>query len=138
MSKYKRIQTQLKDRDALLAAIDAVGVPCEVAEEGGPLSLYDWHGFRRPEKADVVIRRKDIGGASNDLGFVWDAETGAYEVIISAFDDHKGVGHGLHVLNQVRQRYALDAVTALAEQNGYMVEPVQSEGEVVRMKLVRY
>jgi hypothetical protein len=41
----------------------------ETVEEGEALSLYGYRGDQRPETAQIVVRRKFIGAASNDLGF---------------------------------------------------------------------
>ncbi len=136
MSRYKTIVTELKDRNALLAAIAACGLLCEVAAPGERLPLYGYEGRQRPETADVVIRRRHIGGAANDLGFV--EQSGRFEVVISEYDEGGFEGTGLYVLNRVRQQYAYQQVVALAQQQGYVVQPVEAEGGVIRLQLVRY
>ena len=138
MSRYKRIKTQLTDRDALLAALDVLEIPYEVAE-GKRLSLYGYRGRRRNKTADIVVRRQHIGDGANDLGFAWDEAENRYNVIISEFDEASSApGRGLHVLNQIKQMHAVQQVTALAEARGYVVQPVEAEGGVVRLQLVQY
>jgi hypothetical protein len=136
MSKYKKIKTQLKDRDALVAALEGCEIPHET---GADLPLYGYEGHKRPETAEIVVRRQDIGPATNDLGFKWNAEAGVFDVIISEFDSRSSApGYGLHLLNRVRQEYAVQQVTALAEAQGYAVQPVEAEGGVVRLQLARW
>ncbi len=71
-----------KDRECLLNALSECGY--SEVEEGEALSLYGYQGDRRPETANIVVRRKFIGGASNDLGF--QKTDAGYIPIISEFD----------------------------------------------------
>jgi hypothetical protein len=59
--------TAFKDRECLLNAFFECGYL--ETEEGEALSLYGYRGDRREETAQIVVRRKFIGAASNDLGF---------------------------------------------------------------------
>ena len=74
--------TAFKDRECLLNALAECGYG--TVEEGGGLSLYGYQGDRRPETAQIVVRRKFIGAASNDLGFQ-KTEAG-YIPVISEYD----------------------------------------------------
>lgn len=68
MSKYMTFtDAAFKDRESLLQALAECGY--KVVEEGESLSLYGYQGDRRPETAQIVVRRDYIGAASNDLGF---------------------------------------------------------------------
>ncbi len=68
MSKYLAFHDcVLKDRRLLLAALADLGYT-EV-EEGEALPLYGYQGDRRPETAELVVRRRNLGSASNDVGF---------------------------------------------------------------------
>lgn len=71
-----------KDRECLLNALRECGYA--EMEEGEALSLYGYQGDRRPETAQIVVRRKYIGSASNDLGFQ-KTEAG-YVPVISEYD----------------------------------------------------
>ena len=59
--------TAFKNRECLLQALAECGYG--TVEEGEALSLYGYRGDQRPETAQIVVRRKFIGSASNDLGF---------------------------------------------------------------------
>ena len=82
MSKYNRQKSTYNDRDCLVAALNEQGyTEVEVHEEA--VNLIGYHGDTRPEKANVIVRRKHIGTAANDLGFVKEAD-GTYSAPSSA------------------------------------------------------
>ncbi len=101
MSKYIAFQDcVLKDRRLLLAALADLGYT-EV-EEGEALPLYGYQGDRRPETAEVVVRRRHLGSASNDVGF---ARTPAgYVPIVSEYDQR--TLHGGRFLVELRTAYS--------------------------------
>lgn len=83
MSKYLAYpEIVLKDRRLLLAALADLGYAH--VEEGEALPLYGYRGDRRPETAALVVRRRHLGAASNDLGFARTPD--GYTPIISGYD----------------------------------------------------
>lgn len=87
MSQFATIRTRIKDKAILLKCLKDLGYPYE---EGNNLSLYGYMGDTRSETADIVIRRKHIGSASNDIGF---KKVGSYyNLIISNFDQNASKG----------------------------------------------
>ena len=83
MSKYLTFPEVLfKDRRLLLAALADLGY--SVVEEGEALPLFGYQADRRPETAEIVVRRQYVGSASNDLGFAR-TELG-YVPIVSEYD----------------------------------------------------
>src|SRR5579883_3219821 len=101
MSKYLVFdQIYFPDRQLLLAALADLGYT-EV-EEGEALPLYGYQGDCRPETAELVVRRRHLGSASNDLGF---ARTPAgYVPIVSEYDQR--VLHGGQLLVKLRTAYS--------------------------------
>jgi hypothetical protein len=99
-----------KDRRLLLAALADLGYT-EV-EEGEALPLYGYQGDRRPETAELVVRRRYLGAASNDLGFARTPD--GYVPIVSEYDQralHNGqflaklrTAYSEHVVEEVRRR----------------------------------
>jgi hypothetical protein len=89
-----------KDRRLLLAALADLGYP-EV-EEGEALPLYGYHGDRRPETAEIVIRRQHVGSLSNDIGFSRTAQ--GYVPCVSEYDQH--AVHGGQFLVTLRTAYS--------------------------------
>jgi len=109
MSKYMTFtETAFKDRECLLAALAECGY-AEV-EEGESLSLYGYQGDRRKETANIVIRRKFVGSASNDLGF--QKTDAGYVAIISEFD-RRTMMQGKFLIN-LRTNYNLKSAEKLA------------------------
>ena len=108
MSKYLVFQEYvLKDRRLLLAALADLGY-AEV-EEGEALPLHGYQGDRRPETAELVVRRQYLGPASNDLGF---ARTPVgYVPIVSEYD--RRVLHGGRFLVELRTAYGERVVEAV-------------------------
>ncbi len=101
MSKYLTFSDVVfTDRRLLLAALAALGYG-EV-EEGEALPLHGYRGDRRAETAEIVVRRRHLDRASNDLGF---ARTPAgYIPIISEYD--QGVLLGGRFLPALRTAYS--------------------------------
>lgn len=73
-----------------------------------PKNLVGYKGDTRSEKAHIIIRRKNIGEYSNDLGFVKN-ENDHYEAIISDYDSSRynqewiGKLTGNYAYHKVRQ-----------------------------------
>lgn len=136
MSKYKRIETQFKDRECLLSALKDAGIPFEMAPKGKPLHLYGYQGDRRKETADFVVRRSHIGSASNDLGYVWDAESGAYTAIVSDYDTRCRAT--TEIRRRVKQQYAVNKVVKEARRKGMRVAQRREQNGQIRLVLQGY
>lgn len=109
MSKYMVFtDTAFKDRECLLNALSECGY--SEVEEGEALSLYGYQGDRRPETAQLVVRRKFIGSASNDLGF--QRTDAGYVPVISEFDQRTIMGGNF--LTTLRTNYNLKSAEKLA------------------------
>ncbi len=109
MSKYMTFtDAAFKNRECLLAALAECGYA--KVEEGESLSLYGYQSDRRPETAQIVVRRNFIGSASNDLGFQ-KTENG-YVPVISEFD-RRTMMQGKFLIN-LRTNYNLKSAEKLA------------------------
>lgn len=101
MSAYSTKKTVYKDRDCLVAALNDQGYKTvevhDVAQH-----LIGYHGDRRPEIANVIVRREHICSAANDIGWVKNTD-GTYSEIISAFDSRK---HNATWLTSLKDRYS--------------------------------
>jgi len=109
MSKYMTFTgTAFKDRECLLKALAECGYG--TVEEGESLSLYGYQGDRRPETAQIVVRRKFIGSASNDLGF--QKTDAGYVAVISEYDQQYMMQSKF--LTALRTNYNLKSAEKLA------------------------
>ena len=101
MSKYLVFtEFAFKDRRLLLAALADLGYAD--VEEGDGLSLFGYQGDQRPETAQLVVRRRSLGSASNDLGFSHTAL--GYVPILSEYDQR--ALHGGQFLVKLRTAYS--------------------------------
>lgn len=114
MSKYEELRTILSDECYLLEALKDLGFNPETSPNG--LSLYGYLGDERPEKANIVIRRRQLKSASNDIGFARDAN-GVYRALISEYD--RGIGFNDTWLGRIAQTYKERQTMAVAKANGY-------------------
>jgi len=90
-------------------------------------NLYGYLGDKRNQKANVIIRRKDVGLSSNDLGFAL-KEDGTYEAIISDFDKRK---YNDNWLSKVSTYHSVEnAKDAFARNNWDYTETTDNEGRI--------
>jgi len=87
VSKYLQLSTTLTDERYLGEALRELGYEPEVCREGRPLMGY--LGDARAELAQIIIPRRQLHSASNDIGFARD-RSGVYRAIISEYD--RGIG----------------------------------------------
>ncbi len=126
MSAYIKQETCINDEALLLEALKEKGYSkVEVHTTPQPLVAYqgdyrtaDGEGHTRNPalamKAHVIIRRKDIGGASNDIGFIKN-EKGNYEAVISNYDSHK---HNAKWMEELKQDYGVRKAKKIAKKHG--------------------
>lgn len=128
MSHYTRVATQIVDEEALVAALADLGFAGDQVERHATAQpLYGYQGDQRPEHAHVIIRRRWIGRASNDLGFVRDSN-GVFTAIISEYDRRRFDDAWLM---RLRQRYAYHAtIQALAQQGFAIAEEHEADGHI--------
>ena len=129
MSKYLVFpDIVFKDRRLLLAALTDLGYG-EV-EEGENLPLFGYEGNQRPETAEIVVRRRHLGAASNDLGFT--RTTDGYVPIVSEYDQQRL--HSGQFLVTLRTAYSERVVEAVTQRlRGTARRSV--EGHVVKIRV---
>jgi|SRR5581483_1839979 len=84
MSAYSEQTTEFKDADLLIEALKDIGIR-EIHHYEHPIHLEGYLGDKRNEVAEIVIPRRSVGIAANDIGFKKQAN-GNYTAIISEFD----------------------------------------------------
>ena len=127
MSAYSQLQTIYRDRDCLVEALKEMGYgTVEIHEDAQQLQGY--HGDLREQRANVIVRRKYVGNASNDLGFV-KKEDGTYAAIVSDFDS---IRHNTKWFDGLKRSYTDKVTTKAAKKMGLKLHSRQ----VVNGKLV--
>lgn len=115
MSKYEEMRTVLSHEGYLVEALKQMGYAPEVCTEG--TALFGYMGDERPERAHIVIRRRQLDSASNDIGFRRD-ENGVYQAIISGYD--RSIGFNEAWLGRIAQTYKERQTMAVAKAKGYV------------------
>jgi hypothetical protein len=101
MSHFTTIRTKFVDVKTLVKALAMVGfVNVEVHAEAQ--NLYGYKGDKRPQTAEVIIRRRYVGKISNDIGFKRISD-GSFDTIISDYDRQK---YDAKWLGKLCQHYA--------------------------------
>lgn len=127
MSEYVKVSVKFKDKDALVEALKACGFTPEVYEEAQP--LIDWQGKARQTKAQIIVRRKQLETASNDMGFEWAAD--GYKVHISDYD----VQGSRNKLPKIKQEYTIAATTVAAKKRGWSVQKELQKDGTVKLRI---
>lgn len=107
MSQYTEQQTQITDAEILKDCLKEKGYD-KVEHHEQPQPLVDFCGRQTTyldktgDKAEIIIRRKYVGGAANDIGFKKNSD-GTYGAIISQYDKGK---HNAAWMADLKKRYA--------------------------------
>jgi hypothetical protein len=102
---------------------------------GSPVQLEGYTGDRRTQTAEIIIPRKQVGAASNDIGFKQQAD-GTFTAIISDYDSRTYNADWLKTV----KLHALEAkARRIAEQHGDLGTPTREvlpDGKV-RLRFVQ-
>jgi len=136
MSLYCQIKTAMKNQEALIFALMETGLwqreQIEIYDE--PQHLFGYRGDLRQDKANIIIRRKNVGMSSNDLGFIKN-EDNTYTAIISEFDKTK---YSEHWTNKLKQNYAFQAIRLQQEKRGRQVSRTKLPDGKQRVEIKGY
>lgn len=139
MSHYTTCKTKITDRQALIKALQDMGFSKEhIQSHKEAKNLQGYAGDTRAQKAHVIIPRKHVGGAANDIGFV-EQEDGTFGAIISDYDrrsNHcrqsqhtKGIrSYDQKWLDKLAQRYAYNKIKSELSDQGFYLEEEREEG----------
>ena len=127
MSHYTVLQTRLHDTRLLLESLADLGfIDVELHET--PQPLVGWRGDFRQQRAEVIIRRRHVGQASNDIGFARRPD-GSFEAIISDYDRERYDEAWLGQLNQ-RYAYRLTRETLAGQDFDLVQEEIDEQGTI--------
>jgi len=136
MSRYCEVKTEFKDGRALVEALIETGSWTREQIEVH-IKLQHLHGYKgdqRAEKAHIIIRRKHVGTASNDIGFVKE-EDGHYKTIISAYDSSK---YGSRFIAELKSSYAFHKLHRDQEARGRSVSRTRLSDGRQRVEITGY
>jgi hypothetical protein len=110
MSHFSTVKTELRDRDALVAALGDMGH----APSQGPQQVRGYRG--QTVTADLVVSQAN--GA--DIGFRLNPDSGSYE-LVTDLELWKQPVPVERFLAQLSQRYALRSILAATAEEGFQV-----------------
>jgi hypothetical protein len=116
LSKYQETATLIANSDYLIAALNELGFQCEFHPAGAHLIGYE--GRERPEAAHVIIRKHQIGEASNDIGFAR-RPNGTFAAVLSEYD--RSIGFDEKWIGRIHQVYKEKQLLADARAKGYVL-----------------
>ena len=123
MSAYKLIKCCIKDLDSLKKALSDLGFVPQVFDE--PKKLRGYLNDERDQMAEIIIPKEQLNKlftkASNDLGFVFNEDTGQYDMICSEYDEK------LNIPGRIKQAYAKTVIEEALESQYFSVESNDSE-----------
>jgi hypothetical protein len=128
ISHYNRIKTELKNKDSLLKALAKMGYGQEKVELHDQASaLYGYQGDTRPQKANIIVRRKYVGSCANDIG--WELQDdGTYAAHISDYDRGR---HGKKWQEDLEMHYGIEQAKAAFSSEGWSYqESEDAEGNI--------
>jgi hypothetical protein len=129
VSKYNRQRSAYNDRDCLVAALNAQGYS-EVEVHDEAVNLIGYLGDTRPERANVIVRRRYVGTAANDLGFVRESD-GTFSAIVSDYDSRK---HGAAWRTGLKKAYTEKRLIKHAASKGLKYLGKEVKGGKVQIK----
>jgi hypothetical protein len=118
MSHYNTVRTEFRDRALLVASLEAVGfkpLTSDIAQ-----ALTGFENDRRPQTAEVIVPRKQVGALSNDIGFKRQPD-GSFAAVISDYDREK---YGKKWLGRLKLEYGVARVTRLARMKYGCAKPI--------------
>lgn len=131
MSHYNTLSTKIKNRDSLVKALCKMGFKEDQIElHDNAQNLYGYQGDVREQKANVIIRRKNVGSASNDLGF-FKSEDGTYQAIISDYD--RNSGYNTKWQGKLEMHYGIEQSKKAFNANGWSYKETKDTKDRIQL-----
>jgi len=136
VSRYCQVLTEFKDETALVDALMETGkwTAEQIEVHNTPQNLFGYRGDKRSQKAHIIIRRKHVGSASNDLGFV-KGDDGNYEAIVSEYDSSR---YGRAWIGNLTGNYAYHRIRREQESRGRSVSRERGQNGCQRVVITGY
>jgi len=132
MSHYVDVETEIQNQSALVRALERLGFKDKIEIHSIPQNLYGYQGDLRKQKANVIIRKKHVGRAANDIGFE-KTSNGRFIAHISEFDHNK---YGQSWQRKLFTYYGVEAAKIECEKMSYTYTETVDEKERPRLKIM--
>jgi len=136
MSMYCSVQTQFKNQAALVEALMETGnwKRHQIDVHARPQHLFGYKGDKREQLAHVIISRQYVSGASNDVGFLKNAD-GSYSAMISQYDSRT---YNDVWMKDLKANYAYHAIKLQQEARGRTVTRERMPDGRQRVRVIGY
>lgn len=131
MSHYSEVTIEMTDQGCLVAALERLGFKGKVEVHSEAQALYGYQNDVRAQKAHVIIRRRHVGSAANDIGFQRQPD-GSYRAFISDFDRSEN-GYNAAWMGKLKQAYGVEKARAEAKKKGYRVSEQKLDDGRIRL-----
>ena len=125
ISEYTVIQVEYSDPECIKASLKELGYTFEDHKTEAQ-SLQGYQGDNRVQTANIIIRRRHVGAAANDVGFKKKAN-GKYELIISQYD--RSGQTGTNFMQRMKQLYAKHKTLKQLKKMGKTVTSVKTTAD---------
>jgi len=127
MSEYITVEIELENEKTIKEVLKELGYPFE--EHKIARHLIGWRGDKRTQVANIIIRKRHVGSAANDIGFRKKIN-GKYELIISEFD--KSQPQGGIFMKKFKQLYVQKETRKYLKRKGYRLkkQKVEQDGTI--------
>lgn len=115
MSHFSEYHASFSDEKTLIETLEEMGFKGMIEVHEWSQSLYGYKGDVRAQKANIIIRRKFIGRASNDIGFE-KMPDGTYRIWISDYDKNR---FNDKWIEQLKTAYTAKKIINKAKQKGF-------------------
>tara|TARA_Y100000310_G_scaffold251774_2_gene258400 strand:- start:735 stop:1175 length:441 start_codon:yes stop_codon:yes gene_type:complete len=145
MSEYVECDTEIQKEEDAIEGLKLLGnSEVEIHDTAQELIGYDG-SVRRDAggnviKANIIVRRKYVGTASNDLGLRRESN-GRYTLLESQYDrNHLRDKHGFQFRNGLKQGVALSAAQREAKRQGFKINMPKKVklGGKMKLQLTRW
>ena len=111
------MQLEVNDSGCIKETLKELGYVFEEYAEAQQLEGYG--GDKRQQKAHIIVRRKHVGAAANDVGFVKNSN-GKYDLLISEYDRRAGT-QSSNFMKKFNQLYAKHRFLKEVKSKGWTV-----------------
>jgi len=129
MSRYtKGTVVGMTDVDCVVEALQAMMPDAEIKVHETAQNLEGYRGDKRKEKANVIVPRRFVGGAANDLGF--NVTSNGTVKYISENESYK---YGSSWVHQMEKQYAKSKVLKSMNADGLFMTGFTEEDGKLKM-----
>lgn len=147
MSHFSQIEVdfQSKNESCLVEALEEIYGKGNVEQSSDGIALIGYTGDNRSRlptnnpnyapKCNIVVRRKFVGGASNDIGY-YRTEDGKYKLCVSDYDSHGHFGKKKQAL--VKQHYTASITKKQLKAQGYTVNMSKNKDGTLKVTASKF